>query len=251
MGFRGYNGQTKAETYPEFYEKLKNLKVSICPLNEKGYIPKKVQTFNNSVGYASKEEGGNLIVKEQWLENPKWEIAFLVDDPQSENLAERILESRFEFLPYLGKNDHTAVIENVEEVELEAETKRENLRVYGLFLANQGSLSENSARRPLGREVPVSYTHLDVYKRQSFDKNKHPKMIRKWCEQDKVLAIGEIGLDYYYDDGAPRDLQKKVFEEQIGLANELKKPIIVHDRDAHGDCLDMVKSCLDPNVGGV
>ena len=157
MGFRGYNGQTKAETYPEFYEKLKNLKVSICPLNEKGYIPKKVQTFNNSVGYASKEEGGNLIVKEQWLENPKWEIAFLVDDPQSENLAERILESRFEFLPYLGKNDHTAVIENVEEVELEAETKRENLRVYGLFPANQGSLSENSVRRPLGREVPYKY----------------------------------------------------------------------------------------------
>ena len=107
MGFRGYNGQTKAETYPEFYEKLKNLKVSICPLNEKGYIPKKVQTFNNSVGYASKEEGGNLIVKEQWLENPKWEITFLIDDSQSRELAERILESRFEFLPYLGKNDHT------------------------------------------------------------------------------------------------------------------------------------------------
>jgi CRISPR-associated protein Cas5h len=58
------------DKYPEFYEKLQNLKVSIVPLAPNGYFSKKIQTFNNSVGYASFEQGGNLVVREQWLENP-------------------------------------------------------------------------------------------------------------------------------------------------------------------------------------
>ena len=77
-GYSGYNRQSlgldKIQTYPEFYEKLKDISIGIVPKNDKGYIPKKIQVFNNSVGYASKELGGNLIVKEQWLENPKWDI---------------------------------------------------------------------------------------------------------------------------------------------------------------------------------
>lgn len=82
LGYGGYTqmqGFDKAkkkaglsEGFPEFYERLRDLKISILPdsKHKKGYIPKKMQTFNNSVGYASKELGGNLIVKEQWLENP-------------------------------------------------------------------------------------------------------------------------------------------------------------------------------------
>ena len=57
----------------------------------------------------------------------------------------------------------------------------------------------------------------------------------------KIVAIGEIGLDYYYQDSCPRDIQKRVFEEQLKLAKELQKPIIVHDRDAHQDTLDYLK----------
>lgn len=85
----------------------------------------------------------------------------------------------------------------------------------------------------------------------SYDPMIHEKTIRGWAQKKKVLAIGEIGLDYYYDDGAPRALQKKVFESQIRLAGELKLPIIVHDRDAHGDCLDMVRACMNRESGGV
>ncbi len=55
----------------------------------------------------------------------------------------------------------------------------------------------------------------------------------------KVVAIGEIGLDYYYD-FSPRDVQKEVFKYQIGLAKALKMPIIVHDRDAHQDVFDIL-----------
>jgi len=60
--------------YPDFYMKLKDLKVSIIPQARAGYFTKKIQVFNNTVGYASKEKGRNLVVREQWLENPSWEI---------------------------------------------------------------------------------------------------------------------------------------------------------------------------------
>ena len=68
------------------------------------------------------------------------------------------------------------------------------------------------------------------------------------CENEKVVAIGEIGLDYYYDI-CPRDVQRACFERQMELAGSLGLPVIVHDRDAHGDCLDIVKKFK--NVTGV
>lgn len=56
----------------------------------------------------------------------------------------------------------------------------------------------------------------------------------------KVVAIGEIGLDYYYD-LSPRDVQQDVFIRHIDLARQLGKPIIIHDRDAHGDVMNIIK----------
>lgn len=105
--------------YPEFYEKLKGLKISIVPLAPHGYFSKKIQVFNNSVGYASREMGGNLIVREQWLENPAWHIMIL-DDGTDEylKLKEYLMEKKSVFIPYLGKNDHPATIDEVKEIEL-------------------------------------------------------------------------------------------------------------------------------------
>lgn len=56
----------------------------------------------------------------------------------------------------------------------------------------------------------------------------------------KVVAIGEIGLDYHYD-FSPRDVQKHVFEEQLKLAVELNMPVVVHDREAHSDTFSLLK----------
>jgi len=107
------------EKYPEFYEKLKDLKVSITPMASHGYFSKKVQVFNNSVGYASKEAGGNLIVREQWLEKPKWKIMILEDgSSEYEKLKKYLLGDQSVYIPCLGKNDHPAKIESVEELEL-------------------------------------------------------------------------------------------------------------------------------------
>ena len=72
---------------------------------------------------------------------------------------------------------------------------------------------------------------------------------RKLCKlSDKVKAIGEIGIDYHYED-IPRDLQLKAFRMQMELARELKLPVIVHEREAHEDGMAVVKDF--PDVTGV
>ena len=70
-------------------------------------------------------------------------------------------------------------------------------------------------------------------------------------EHQKVRAIGEIGLDYYWKDNPPREHQKHVFHAQMDLAEKLGLPIIVHDREAHGDCLEAVQARQDPGENGV
>ena len=67
---------------------------------------------------------------------------------------------------------------------------------------------------------------------------------RTLCRHEKVKAIGEIGIDYHYED-IPRDLQKKAFRMQLELAREVKLPVIVHERDAHEDGLAIVKEFKD------
>ncbi|MBP1765557.1 MAG: ycfH [Firmicutes bacterium] len=64
--------------------------------------------------------------------------------------------------------------------------------------------------------------------------------LAEWAALPKVVAIGEIGLDYYYD-LSPREIQQTVFCRQLDLARQTGKPFIIHDRDAHGDILEIVR----------
>ena len=73
--------------------------------------------------------------------------------------------------------------------------------------------------------------------------------LRPLAQQPKVVAIGEIGLDYYWEDNPPRAFQQTVFRKQLALAAELDLPVIVHDREAHGDCLAIIREF--PTVTGV
>lgn len=74
--------------------------------------------------------------------------------------------------------------------------------------------------------------------------------LKEMAVKEKVVAIGEIGLDYYWDE-PDREIQKKWFRRQIGLAKELGKPINVHSRDAAADTLSIIKQEEAKKVGGI
>ena len=65
--------------------------------------------------------------------------------------------------------------------------------------------------------------------------------LRVWLERGDAVAVGEIGLDYHWEDCAPRERQREVFAAQLSLAKELDLPVCVHDRDAHADVLDLLR----------
>ena len=71
--------------------------------------------------------------------------------------------------------------------------------------------------------------------------NEYLDRLKEQLSHEKMLALGEIGLDYYYD-FAPREVQKEWFDKQLSLAAELKYPVILHVRDAMGDCLDVLRA---------
>ncbi|MDU0206077.1 TatD family hydrolase [Paenibacillus sp. MAH-36] len=74
--------------------------------------------------------------------------------------------------------------------------------------------------------------------------------IESLCQHEKVVAIGEIGLDYYWDK-SPKEVQQRVFREQIRLARKLQMPIVIHNRDAHQDILTILKEEKAAEVGGI
>ncbi len=85
---------------------------------------------------------------------------------------------------------------------------------------------------------------LDLEKAGAFDE------VRKMAEHEKCVAIGEIGLDYYWDE-PDREIQKKWFRAQLSLAKDIKKPVNIHSRDAAADTLDIMKEEKASDLGGV
>ncbi len=74
--------------------------------------------------------------------------------------------------------------------------------------------------------------------------------VRRLCGEPKVVAVGEVGLDYYWvKDPEERAFSRTIFDDQLSLSEELDLPVIVHDRDAHKDSMDLVRA--HPNALGV
>ena len=74
--------------------------------------------------------------------------------------------------------------------------------------------------------------------------------IKKLCEHKKCVAVGEIGLDYYYDE-PDREIQKIWFERQLELAREIKKPVVIHSREAALDTMNILKGVRASEIGGI
>lgn len=102
----------------------------------------------------------------------------------------------------------------------------------------------------LANKYPFVYTSVGSHPDSASEVNEEVlEEYRKLCKlEPKVKAIGEIGLDYYYED-IPRQIQQRAFRMQMALAQELDMPVIVHERDAHNDGMLIVKEF--PKVKGV
>lgn len=106
----------------------------------------------------------------------------------------------------------------------------------------------------VGADLPTSRKALEIAEKYSFvfaAAGVHPHdadslddvglaELTGMLEHPRVVALGEIGLDYHYDN-SPRDLQKYWFEQQARLAVSCGLPVIIHDREAHGDCMEIIR----------
>ena len=102
-------------------------------------------------------------------------------------------------------------------------------------------LRSSLAAVSLSEEYDCIYAAVGVHPHEAQEATENDfSEIRKLYSLKKVVAVGEIGLDYHYD-FSPRDRQLAVFERQLILANELNLPVIVHDREAHEDTLKLLK----------
>lgn len=102
----------------------------------------------------------------------------------------------------------------------------------------------------LAREVDFVYAALGFHPHSAAELSEKDfeQLENLLRDNDKIVAVGECGLDYHYDI-APRETQKAVFRRQLVLGVEMNLPVIVHDREAHADCLACIKET--PGVGGV
>ena len=119
------------------------------------------------------------------------------------------------------------------------------------LIVNPGcDVASSQAAVELARRFPFVYAAVGVHPSDcgSWDDDTLPAL-RRLAAEPKVRAIGEIGLDYYWKDNPPREFQQQVFHQQMELAQELGLPVIIHDREAHHDCLEVVKA--HPAVKGV
>lgn len=118
-----------------------------------------------------------------------------------------------------------------------------NLKSDGIeLLINVGAdMPSSRASVELASENENIYAAIGVHPHDAKNmKDEDFDELRELSENPKVVAIGEIGLDYYYDK-SERDIQREIFERQLLLALELNLPIIIHSRDAAMDTLDIVK----------
>ncbi|MDI6605316.1 MAG: TatD family hydrolase [Thermoanaerobacteraceae bacterium] len=119
------------------------------------------------------------------------------------------------------------------------------------FLINVGSNIDTSKKSiELSKKYDFIYASVGIHPQYSQHEINKINMIEEFAKNKKVVAIGEIGLDYHYEEPA-KEFQKQVFTEHIRLAKKLKLPVIIHDREAHKDVLEIIKKEWDKELKGV
>ena len=122
---------------------------------------------------------------------------------------------------------------------------------FGGLIVNPGCTLESSAMAvEMAARHETMYAAVGIHPENCGDfVPEHIDALRELAKNEKVVAIGEIGLDYYWPENPSHEFQQEVFRAQLRLALELDLPVIIHDREAHGDTLSIVKEF--PDLRGV
>ncbi len=116
----------------------------------------------------------------------------------------------------------------------------------GRIINVSANLAEIRATLDLVSRYPFIYGSVGVHPDDTKELNEENfQEVRRAAGQDKIVAIGEIGLDYYWD-SSERDVQKYWFLKQLDLARELSMPVIIHSREAAQDTLDLIRQAGRP-----
>ncbi|NLL82062.1 MAG: TatD family hydrolase, partial [Tissierellia bacterium] len=130
----------------------------------------------------------------------------------------------------------------------------ESLRANNIDLVfNIGAdIKTSKASVELAKKYDHIYAVVGVHPHDAEDaEDNYLDILRELSLEEKVVAIGEIGLDFYYDN-SPRDIQRKVFKEQLKLAKELNLPVVIHTRDASQETFDILKEAgKDGSLRGI
>lgn len=130
----------------------------------------------------------------------------------------------------------------------------ESLRANNIDLVfNIGAdIKTSKASVELAKKYDHIYAVVGIHPHDAEDaEDNYLDILRELSLEEKVVAIGEIGLDFYYDN-SPRDIQRKVFKEQLKLAKELNLPVVIHTRDASQETFDILKEAgKDGSLRGI
>lgn len=140
-----------------------------------------------------------------------------------------------------------------EDFDKDREELLSSLAAHGIgTVVNVGaSMAGSEATVKLAEQYSFIYGAVGVHPSEVEELNEGKmERLRILCGHEKVVAVGEMGLDYHYPDPAV-SLQKKWFERQLALAKEVKLPVIIHSREAAKDTLDIMRACHAEETGGV
>jgi len=150
----GMDGYQKKDELPEYYQELKSLKIGIRPLNaERGIFSKTVVKFNHSIGYANIDKDNapcNLIVTEQILIRPSFRCYLMLEEGLAAHatIGDRLSKYEAEFVPYLGKNEHSLWWENFREYDCQPFQFDRNYKVTSIFMKGKQIIKDIMIHNP-------------------------------------------------------------------------------------------------------
>lgn len=159
----------------------------------------------------------------------------------SENISPRFIDSHAHIQGSEYADEVAGVVQRAKEAGVE------EIIVVG----GAGEFASNEAAVALADSFPGLFATVGMHPHDAKEVGSDElKRLEVLAANPRVIAIGETGLDFYYSH-SPHDTQRSVFSQFIGLARELDLPLVVHERDAHRDCADLLRTLGNGRSRGV